>query len=137
MIQKGNGDPIGELLSRTTTIAVVGMSDKPERASYRVAAYLQKQGYRIIPVNPALTEVLGMKAYAALTDIPEKIDIVNIFRKSEAVGPIAAEAIAVGSGAIWMQEGVINEAAAAQARSAGLQVVMDRCLMKEHRARSN
>ncbi len=130
----GNATPheIRTLLHCVRTIAVVGLSDKPERASYHVAAYLQQHGYRIIPVNPALMEVLGEKSYASLRDIPDKIDLVDIFRKPEAVPEIVDAAIAVGAQAVWMQEGVVHNAAAAQARAAGLVVVMDRCILKEH-----
>jgi predicted CoA-binding protein len=121
------------LLQGSHTIAVVGLSDKPERDSYQVAAYLQRQGYRIIPVNPAIKEVLGEKSYPRLEVIGEKIDIVDIFRKPEAVPEIVASAIAVGAKAVWMQEGIAHNAAADQARAKGLQVVMNKCILKEHR----
>ncbi len=104
------------------------------RSSHGVAAYMQRAGYRIIPVNPNETEVLGEKAYARLEDVPEKIDIVDIFRRSVFVGPIVESAIRIGAKAVWMQEGVVNESAAAAARAAGLDVVMDRCILKDHRA---
>jgi len=131
-------DPITELLRRVHTIAVVGLSDNPMRSSQGVAAYLQSQGYRIIPVNPAISEALGEKAYPTLLDIPaeEKIDLVDIFRRSEYVEPIVEEAIQRQVPAIWMQETVIHEAAAQRARAAGIFVVMDRCILKEHRART-
>ena len=125
-------DEIREILRSARTIAVVGLSDKPDRASYHVAAYLQQHGYRIIPVNPALREVLDEKCYSSLRDIPIPIDLVDIFRKPDAVPEIVDAAIVVGAKAIWMQEGVVHNAAAAKAREAGLAVVMDRCTLKEH-----
>ncbi len=109
------------------------MSDKPYRPSQGVALYLQEQGYKIIPINPNITEALGEKAYTSLKEIPESIDVVDIFRKSQTVGPIVDEAIEVGAQTIWMQEGVLNEEAAQKARDAGLNVVMNKCMMKEHR----
>ena len=126
------------LLSTARTIAIVGLSSRPDRPSYEVARYLQAHGYRVIPVNPKETEVLGARAYPALDAVPVPVDIVDIFRQSEAVPAIVAEAVRVRAGraqprAIWMQEGVVHEEAAAQARAAGLEVIMDRCLMKEHR----
>jgi uncharacterized protein len=123
---------IKELLENSTTIAVVGLSNNPDRTSNRVARYMQERGYKIIPVNPTITEALGEKAYPSLRDVPGKIDIVNVFRRSEDVPPVADEAIAVKAGSIWMQEGIINEEAARKAESAGLKVVMDRCIMVEH-----
>lgn len=123
---------IPELLRSARTIAVVGLSNNRGRASYGVSAYMQRSGYRIIPVNPGETEVLGEKSYARLEDVPEHIDIVNIFRRSEYVADIVDSAIQVGAGAIWMQEGVVDETAAEKARKAGLAVVMDRCILKEH-----
>ena len=124
---------ITDLLQRAKTIAVVGLTDNPMRPSYGVSAYMQAQGYRIIPVNPKLSESLGEKAYATLLDVPEKIDIVNIFRRSEAVPEIVNEAIQLKVPAIWMQEGVVHEEAAEKARQAGIFVVMDLCILKEHR----
>jgi predicted CoA-binding protein len=121
------------IFESSKTIAVVGLSDKPDRDSYRVAKYLQAHGYRIIPVNPAVAEVLGERSYASVADIPEPVDVVDIFRKPEAVGPVVEEAIAAGAKVVWMQLGVVNEPAAAAARAAGLQVVMDRCMQVEHR----
>jgi predicted CoA-binding protein len=121
-----------ELLLNTRTIAVVGLSDNPNRPSYQVAEFLQSQGYRIIPVNPALTAVLGEKAYPDLKAVPMPIDMVDIFRKSEAVPAIVADAIAIGAKSVWMQEGVVHHEAAEQARAAGLAVVMDKCVLKEH-----
>ncbi len=130
-------DPIAELLNQVKTIAVVGLSDNPLRASHGVAAYLQMQGYRIIPVNPTIEEALGEKAYPSLLHIPaeEKIDLVDIFRRSEHVPEIVEQAIARRVPAVWMQETVIHEAAAEKARQAGMIVIMDRCILKEHRAR--
>ncbi len=123
---------IKHILETSKTIAIVGLSDKPERDSYRVAEYLQAQGFRIIPVNPIVTSVLGERSYASVTDIPDQVDVVDIFRKPEAVGPVVDEAIAAGARAVWMQLGVVNHAAAESARAAGLQVVMDRCMKVEH-----
>jgi len=122
---------IAELLASSKTIAVVGLSSKPFRPSFGVSQYLQSAGYRIIPVNPNESLILGEKSYARLEDIPEKIDIVDIFRRSELVPEVADAAIRIGARAIWMQEGVENEPAAARARSAGLFVVMDLCIAKE------
>jgi len=133
-------DPIGELLQRAKTIAVVGLSCNPLRPSHGVSAYMQSHGYRIIPVNPRIKSCLGEKAYASLLDIPEKeipekIDIVNIFRRPEYVEEIVDQAIQLKVPAVWMQEEVIQEKAAEKARQAGIFVVMDRCILKEHRAR--
>jgi hypothetical protein len=124
---------IPDLLRASRVIAVVGLSSKRFRPSYGVAEYMQREGYRIIPVNPNETEVLGEKAYASLEDIPEHIDIVDIFRRSEFVAPIVESAIRVGASAVWMQEEVVDQAAADRAKKAGLSVVMDRCILKEHR----
>jgi len=124
---------IGALLRSARTIAVVGLSPKRWRPSYGVSEYMQRAGYRIIPVNPELTEALGEKSYPDVDAVPEPIDIVNIFRRSEFVPEIVDAAIRVGAKAVWMQEGVVHEKAAARARAAGLVVVMDRCLLKEHR----
>ena len=123
---------IPELLRTSRTIAVVGLSNKRFRPSHGVAEYMQKQGYRIIPVNPNETEVLGEKAYARLEDVREHIDIVDIFRRSEFVPPIVESAIRIGARAVWMQEGVVHQDAAKRAREAGLTVIMDRCILKEH-----
>jgi predicted CoA-binding protein len=128
-------DPIADLLQRAKTIAVVGLSSNPLRPSHGVTAYMQSHGYRIIPVNPNIGECLGEKAYASLRDVPETIDIVNIFRRSEFVEAIVDEAIRLKIPAIWMQEDVIHEKAAEKARQAGIFVVMDSCILKEHRAR--
>src|ERR1700731_216669 len=124
---------IPDLLRKSHVIAVVGLSSKKFRPSYGVAEYMQREGYRIIPVNPNEAEALGEKAYARLEDVPEHVDIVDIFRRSEFVLEIVDAAIRIGARAIWMQEGVIHEEAAAKARAAGLAVVMDRCILKEHR----
>jgi len=129
-------DLIAELLKSAKTIAVVGLSDSPLRTSHGVSQYMQSQGYRIIPVNPAITESLGEKAYASLSEVPEKIDIVNVFRRSEFVPDVVEEAIRLGVPAIWMQEGVVHEEAAEKARQAGIFVVMDRCILKEHLKRA-
>jgi predicted CoA-binding protein len=129
-------DPVTDLLKKAKNIAVVGLSNSPLRPSYGVSAYMQSQGYHIIPVNPNLHEaVLGEEPYASLRDVPDGIDIVDIFRRSEFVPEVVDQAIQLGVPAIWMQEGVIHEAAAAKARQAGLFVIMDRCILKEHRAR--
>ena len=128
-------DPIRELLESAKVIAVVGLSSSRSRPSNGVSRYLQSAGYRIIPVNPNETEVLGERAYARLEDVPEKIDIVDIFRRSDAVPEIVEGAIKIGARAVWMQEGVVNEAAAERARQAGLIAVEDHCLMKAHHER--
>jgi predicted CoA-binding protein len=126
-------DSIRDLLKNSKTIAVVGLSDNPMRASHGVSAYMQAQGYKVIPVNPQCEFVLGEKSYKSLLDIPEKIDIVNIFRRPEFVPPIVDEAIQLKVPGIWMQEDVIHEEAAQKARQAGIFVVMDKCILKEHR----
>jgi predicted CoA-binding protein len=128
-------DPIADLLKRSKTIAVVGLSSSPLRPSHGVSAYMQSNGYRIIPVNPKIKEVLGETAYASLLDVPEKIDIVNIFRRPEFVEEVVDQSIQLKVPAIWMQEEVINEKAAEKARQAGIFVVMDRCILKEHKGR--
>ena len=122
-----------DILRSVKTIAVVGLSSKRMRPSYGVSEYMQRAGYRIIPVNPAETEVLGEKAYPDLDSIPVPVDLVNIFRRSELVPPVVDAAIRIGAKAIWMQEDVVHEEAAEKARAAGLMVVMDRCVLKEHR----
>ncbi len=129
-------DPIQNILERGKVLAVVGLSSKPHRPSYGVTRYMQLAGYHIIPVNPNEEKVLGEKSYARLEDVPVQVDVVNVFRRSEFVPAIVESAIAVGAWAVWMQEGVINEQAAERAREAGLQVVMDRCLLKEHAKRT-
>jgi predicted CoA-binding protein len=128
-------EQISALLKNAKTIAVVGLSDDPRRASYDVSEYMQSQGYRIIPVNPEIRESLGEKAYPTLSEVPEKIDIVNVFRRPEFVPEVVDEAIRVGAPAIWMQEGVVHEEAAEKARAAGIFVVMDRCILREHSRR--
>ena len=128
-------DPIRDLLQRSKTIAVVGLSDSPMRPSHGVSAYMQSRGYKIIPVNPAITEALGEKSYASLLDIPQKIDIVNIFRRPEFVEEVVDQAIELKVPAVWMQELVVNERAAEKAEKAGIFVLMDLCILKEHRAR--
>jgi predicted CoA-binding protein len=128
-------DPITDILKRAKTIAVVGLSDSPLRPSHGVAAYLQTQGYRIIPVNPQIQTSLGEKAYPSLLDVPEKIDIVDIFRRPEFVEEVVDQAIQLKVPTVWMQEEIIHEKAAQKARQAGIFVVMDRCILLEHRAR--
>lgn len=128
-------DPITDVLQRSKTIAVVGLSCNPLRPSHGVSAYLQSHGYRIIPVNPNIEECLGEKAYRSLLEVPEKIDIVNVFRRSEYVGEVVEQAIQRKVPVVWMQEEVINERAAERARKADIFVLMDRCILKEHRAR--
>lgn len=122
-----------EILRIFKNIAVVGLSPNRARPSNGVAAYMKSQGYRIIPVNPGHAEILGEKAYRRLEDIPEPVEIVNIFRRSEEVGPVVDSAIAIGAKVIWMQEEIEDEVAASKARAAGLEVVMNRCILKEHR----
>ena len=128
-----NDDQIAKVLAAAKTIAVVGLSDKPWRPSYGVSSYMQKQGYRIIPVNPNIEASLGEKAYRRLEDMPEEIDIVNIFRKPEHVGAIVDSAIRLGVKCVWMQEGVYDHAAAGRAYAAGLTVIENRCILKYHR----
>jgi len=128
-------DPVTDLLKKAKTMAVVGLSDNPLRPSYGVSAYMQTHGYRIIPVNPQIRSSLGETAYDSLLEVPEKIDIVNIFRRPEFVEEVVEQAIRLKVPAIWMQEDVIHEQAAEKARRAGIFVVMDRCILKEHRAR--
>jgi len=128
-------DPIRKLLERARTIAVVGLSNNPFRPSHGVSAYMQAQGYKIIPVNPTITEALGEKSFASILDVPEKIDIVNIFRRPEFVEAIVDQAIRLKIPAVWMQEQVIHQAAAEKAQRAGMFVAMDLCILKEHQAR--
>jgi hypothetical protein len=122
-----------EILLTTKTIASVGLSSNPEKESHGIALYLKDQGYRIIPVNPTTPEVLGEKSYPDLESVPEKIDVVQVFRKPEDVPPVVDEAIKVGAKVVWMQEGIVHEDAAQKARDAGLQVVMDACMRATHR----
>jgi uncharacterized protein len=133
--QPAQPDPIRELLERAKTIAVVGLSDSPLRPSHGVSAYMQMQGYKIVPVNPNIRESLAEKSWRSLAEVPEKIDIVNIFRRPQFVEEIVDQAIKLKIPAVWMQEEVINEKAAEKARKAGMFVVMDQCILKEHRAR--
>ncbi len=125
-------ETVRKILEEYRTIAVVGLSDKPERPSFRVASYLQAQGYRIVPVNPRLTEVLGEEAYPDLHSIPFEIDVVDIFRRSKDVPSIVDAAIEKGARAVWMQEEVISEESALKAKERGLDVIMDLCMLKEH-----
>ncbi|MGC2194465.1 MAG: CoA-binding protein [Terriglobales bacterium] len=135
MASSVQSDPIFDVLKRARTIAVVGLSDNPLRPSHGVAAYLQSQGYRIIPVNPEIQTALGEKSYPSLLHVPERIDIVDIFRRPEFVEEVVDQAIRLKVPAVWMQEEVIHEKAAQKARQAGIFVVMDRCILVEHRAR--
>ena len=127
-------DVVSKIFAAARTIAVVGLSPDPRRPSHGVARYLQRVGYRIIPVNPHVDEVLGERAYRSLRDVPEPVDVVDIFRRSEFVGPIVDDAIAIKAGALWLQDGVVDEGAAERARVAGLDVVMDDCMMRRHAA---
>jgi hypothetical protein len=126
-------EQIRDLLARVRTIAVVGLSPRPERPSHRIAQRLQSWGYRVVPVRPAVSEVLGEKAYPRLADVPGRIDLVNVFRAAEQVGPIVEQCIALALPAIWIQEGIVNELAAERARAAGMVAVMDRCISVEYR----
>ncbi len=132
MNQINDPQAIKRILEECRTIAVVGLSSNQMRASNSVAGYMRRQGYRVIPVNPNETEVFGERAYPSLADVPEKIELVDVFRRSEEAGAAVDEAIAVGAKAVWLQEGVIDEAAAGRALDAGLLVVMDRCWLKEY-----
>jgi predicted CoA-binding protein len=122
-----------EILLSIKTIASVGLSSNQEKESYWIVSYLKEQGYRIIPVNPTATEILGEKVYPNLEAIPDKVDVVQVFRKSEDVPPVVDSAIKIGAKVVWMQEGIVNEAAAQKAREAGLQIVMDACMRATHR----
>lgn len=128
-------DPIAQVLNESKTIAVVGLSSNPQKPSYEVAQYLQARGYRIIPVNPNLTEALGEKAYPDVLSIPEPVDVVDIFRPPDAVPEIVEQAIAKGAKVVWMQPGAENLQAAERAMQAGLQVIVGVCMMREHRGR--
>ncbi len=130
-----DSDVVAEILRGARTIAVVGLSSNPMRASHGVAEYLKNAGYRIIPVNPNETEVLGEKAYARLEDVPEPVDIVDVFRRAEEVPAVAESAIGIGAKVLWMQLGIENAEAAEKARAAGLVVVEDACLLVEHKRR--
>jgi predicted CoA-binding protein len=129
-------DAILELLNKYRTLAVVGLSSNRARPSFGVTEYMQEAGYRIIPVNPNETEVLGEHSYARLEDVPEKVDIVNVFRRAEDVPPVVQSAIRIGAKVVWMQSGIENEAAAEMARAAGLVVIEDACILVEHRRRA-
>src|SRR6187401_231655 len=122
-----------EILLSTKTIASVGLSSNPDKESYDIASYLKQQGYRVIPVNPTASEILGEKPYPDLSSIPEKVDVVQVFRKPEDVPPVVDEAIKIGAKVVWMQEGIRHEEAARKARAAGLQVIMDACMRATHR----
>ena len=130
-----SADPIFDILTKYKRIAVVGLSSNPARPSYGVTEYIQASGYQIVPVNPNETDVLGEPSYARLEDVPQKIEIVNIFRRAEEVPPVVDAAIQVGAKVVWMQLGIANETAAEKARAAGLTVVMDACLLIEHKKR--
>jgi uncharacterized protein len=134
-VHKNDSQKIGELLKTAKTIAVVGLTDSAMRPSFGVSEYMRAHGYKIIPVNPNITEWLGEKSYPSLLDVPEKIDIVDVFRRSDAVPEVVEQAIQIKAPAIWLQEGVIHEAAAKRAEDEGLFVVMDLCILKEHRKR--
>ncbi|HEY5731846.1 MAG TPA: CoA-binding protein [Anaerolineales bacterium] len=123
---------VRELLETTNTIASVGLSSNPEKDSHWVVKYLKEKGYKIIPVNPTASEIMGEKAYPSLSDIPDKVDVVQIFRKSEDVPPVVEEAIKIGARAVWMQEGIVNEEAGQAAQDAGLFLVMDTCMRAAH-----
>jgi predicted CoA-binding protein len=127
-------DVAARILREFRRVAVVGISDRPERDSYRVAAYLERAGYAIIPVNPNVREVLGRRCWPSLDAAPGPIEVVDVFRRSELVAPVVDAAIRVGANAVWMQDGVVDEASAARARAAGLLVVMDRCMLRDHAA---
>ena len=132
--QNPSPDQIKALLQRVKTIAVVGLSPKPDRPSFGVSRAMQRFGYRIVPVRPAVSEVLGEKAYARLADIPFPVDMVNVFRESAAIPGIVEECLAIQAPALWIQEGIVHDAAAEKARAAGLTVVMDRCIWKDYMA---
>ncbi len=130
-----SADPIFDILTKYKRIAVVGLSSDPARPSYGVSEYMQSAGYQIVPVNPKETDVLGEPSYASLEEVPQKIEIVDIFRRAEEVPPVVDAAIRAGAKVVWMQQGIVNEAAAEKARAAGLMVVMDACLLIEHKKR--
>ncbi len=132
MFENPPPDAIRSLLQQARTVAVVGLSPRPDRPSHRIARRLLDLGYSVIPVRPGVSEVLGLKAYARLSDVPGKVDLVDVFRNSADAGPVVDECIALGMPAVWLQEGVIDEAAAGRAQRAGLTVVMDRCISVEH-----
>jgi len=131
-VERSAPDVADKILQSARTIAVVGLSPHPGRPSHGVARYLQRAGYKIVPVNPLVEQVLGERAYASLREVPQPVDVVDVFRRSEFVGPIVDDAIAIKAHAVWLQDGVIDEAAATRARAAGLDVVMDDCMMRRH-----
>jgi uncharacterized protein len=131
-VELNDQDTIGKILDECRTIAVVGLSSNPARASNSVASYMRRNGYQVIPVNPNETEVFGDKSYVSLAEVPQRIELVDIFRRSDEAGKAVDEAIAIGAKAVWLQEGVIDHSAAQRALDAGLWVVMDRCWLKEH-----
>jgi hypothetical protein len=133
MFRNPGNEELRALLARAKRIAVVGASPNAERPSHRIARRLIEWGYEVVPVRPALKELFGLKAYAKLADVPGRIDLVNVFRAADRLGPIVEECIARGVPAIWIQQGIVNEAAAERARAAGMEVVMDRCISVEHR----
>jgi hypothetical protein len=132
-LSNATSEELRRILRTYKTVAVVGLSDRPDRDSHRVAAYLQQHGYRIVPVNPNVATVLGEPAYPGLRAVPVPVEVVDIFRKPDAVPEIVEDAIAMGARVIWMQEGIAHNAAADRARAAGLEVVMNKCMLKEHR----
>jgi hypothetical protein len=132
-VSNATSEELRRILRTYKTVAVVGLSDRPDRDSHRVAAYLQQHGYRIVPVNPNVATVLGEPAYPGLRAVPVPVEVVDIFRKPDAVPEIVEDAIAMGARVIWMQEGIAHNAAADRARAAGLEVVMNKCMLKEHR----
>jgi hypothetical protein len=136
-LRNATSEEVRRILKTSKTVAVVGLSDKPDRDSHRVAAYLQQRGYRIVPVNPNVATVLGERAYSRLREVPVPVDVVDIFRKPDAVPEIVEDAIAIGARVIWMQEGIAHNAAADRARAAGLEVVMNKCMLKELRKLSS
>jgi len=133
MFRNPPAERLRALLAGARTVAVVGLSPNPERPSHRIARRLQQWGYRVIPVRPAVAEVLGEKAYARLAEVPERIDLVDVFRAADQLDPVVDECIALRLPALWIQEGIVNEAAAQRAAAAGLEVVMDRCISVEYR----
>lgn len=133
MFRNPSDEVLRELLATARTIALVGLSPRPERPSHRVGRRLQEWGYRVVPVRPAVAEVLGEKAYPRLTEVPGRIDLVDVFRAADQLDPIVDECIALKLPAVWIQEGIVDEAAAARAQAAGITVVMDRCISIEYR----
>ncbi|MFZ5899472.1 MAG: CoA-binding protein [Bacillota bacterium] len=137
MYSNPDDEVIKNLLEEARTIAVVGLSPKPHRDSFKVAAYMQAKGYRIIPVHPTAREVLGEKAYRSLAEIPDKVDIVNVFRRSDQVIPVVREAVGLEPKAVWLQVGITSEEGASIAKEHGIKMIMDRCLMFEHKRLCN